>query len=157
MYKKIIDSSFDKEDACSLILRFAGFSFFSEKSEKDACRIISEERIYHMKEIVGILIIYGVKNFDFFDMNLLCKAIDCSMNDIKKIMNSELLKKYLPLRINETYVNENKKRCRKEINNIRSYENEKSVYQKNKMERIEKSINRFEDWVKEGKIIISET
>ena len=151
---KIIDTKINGKEAFNLIKRFAGFSLFSEKSEEDTIKLISKKQIYSMREIIGLLIISGIRNFDTFDINALSNAINCSIDDINKIFQSDLMKKCLPLKIDKKNAEENKRKLQKEIENIKRLEN--LDYTAQKIRFVREAIDRFNEWVRKGRIVIKE-
>lgn len=83
----MINATFSRDDAITLVKRFAGFCFFSEETEKEIIRSFNK-REYSMKEIIIQLISTGEKNNDQFDLNALSKATMCTKKEIDELKKS---------------------------------------------------------------------
>jgi len=149
----LINLNVGKREAISLIRRFGGVSFFSEKSEEEAIKILKEKNKnkFFVWEIVGLLVIIGIKNMDVFDINSLSEAAASSPKEIFNIFNKGLMEEYFPLKINKNEVKKNKESLDKEMKKLK---NSNEEFAKRKMRFIREFIRIFNKWREEGRIIL---
>jgi len=152
VHKGLINLQFDKVGAISLLKRYGGAAFLDEESEEEAIKQFSENRIYSMHEIIGVIIIFGVKNFDHIDIKALAKGIDCSVEEIEEIIEKEQFDSILPIKLTQKEIDEGLNKLSKkliEIKTVSDYSSKKKM-----IFLVKEAQKRFRDWMNQGRILI---